>query len=327
MRPGRSCPLHYRYAPSALAEHHERAAEILYVAGGLYGNVPALEALFNLVAGEPAPATIVFNGDFHWFDVDEASFRAIGAAVERHVALRGNVETELASDDGTAGCGCGYPDWVADEDVEHSNAIMERLRATARRRPAAHAALGRLPMYAVFSVAGIRVGVVHGDAHSLAGWDYAQEHLRTSAALERLRHDFAATRCRVIASSHTCLPVMAEVALAPSRAVLINNGAAGMPNFGNTRYGVVTRIAATPPAHVEPLYATRLEGVHIAALPLEYDHERWRALFLANWPAGTAAYQSYFRRIESGPQYAPAQAIRRDLADHAAAASREEIET
>lgn len=327
MNPGRVCPLHYRYAPSALANTREREAEILYVVGGLYGNVPALDALCDIVAGERNPSTIVFNGDFHWFDVDETSFATIGEAVQGHIALRGNVETELASDDATAGCGCGYPDWVADDDVARSNAILERLRATARRRPELRAGLGKLPMYDVFGVAGIRIGVVHGDAHSLAGWDYAQEHLRTRAAVERLQRDFVESRCRVIASSHTCLPVAADATLPHGRAVLVNNGAAGMPNFSDARYGVVTRIAAAAPGHIEPIYATRLEDLHIAALRLEYDHERWRAMFLANWPAGTAAHRSYFRRIEAGPPYTPAHAIRWSAAGRdSAAASREEIE-
>lgn len=52
--PGRSCPLHYRYHPSALAEIPEQSADTLYVVGGLYGNQPALAALTLLAAQEPS---------------------------------------------------------------------------------------------------------------------------------------------------------------------------------------------------------------------------------------------------------------------------------
>ena len=38
MEPGRSCPLHYRYAPQSLRRPPEIAADTLYVIGGLYGN-------------------------------------------------------------------------------------------------------------------------------------------------------------------------------------------------------------------------------------------------------------------------------------------------
>ena len=40
---GRMCPVDYRYAPSALARPAEFSAEILYVVGGLYGNLAALD--------------------------------------------------------------------------------------------------------------------------------------------------------------------------------------------------------------------------------------------------------------------------------------------
>ncbi len=43
--PGRVCPLRYRYAPGAIARADTRQARALYVVGGLYGNVPALDAI------------------------------------------------------------------------------------------------------------------------------------------------------------------------------------------------------------------------------------------------------------------------------------------
>jgi hypothetical protein len=51
-------------------------ADTLYVVGGLYGNPAALAAVLERAHQEPGgPATIVFNGDFHWLDVDPDDFR------------------------------------------------------------------------------------------------------------------------------------------------------------------------------------------------------------------------------------------------------------
>ena len=168
-RPGRSCPVGYRYGARALAAPAALRVDTLWVAGGLYGNVFALERLLELYRGEPGRKALVFNGDFHWFDVDAADFLRVNRSVLEHCATRGNVETELASPAEGAGCGCGYPDWVGDEDVARSNRIIERLRQTARVVPGAAAALAALPMHLVAQVGGERVGVVHGDAESLAG--------------------------------------------------------------------------------------------------------------------------------------------------------------
>jgi len=115
--PGRTCPVSYRHAPSVFDREPEIVADTLYVVGGLYGNVEALRAIEMLARDEATPPVIVFNGDFHWFDVDGADFAAIDRGVMRHRALRGNVETELANDEGDAGCGCAYPDEVSDADV------------------------------------------------------------------------------------------------------------------------------------------------------------------------------------------------------------------
>jgi hypothetical protein len=42
LRPGRRCPAAYGYSPRTLAREAEFGAEVLYVIGGLYGNLPAL---------------------------------------------------------------------------------------------------------------------------------------------------------------------------------------------------------------------------------------------------------------------------------------------
>jgi hypothetical protein len=294
--PGRSCPRSYRYGAEALAACRAFETETLWVAGGLYGNRFALERLLDLFDAETGAKALVFNGDFHWFDCDAAEFGAIDAGTRAHLATRGNVETELADPGAQAGCGCAYPEWVDDAEVARSNRILERLRAAVQ--PQALAALGALPMYRVAEVAGTRVAIVHGDGEALAGWDFSQERLAgadgVAAAREALRH----AQARVFASSHTCLPVLRHCG---GDGVIVNNGAAGMPNFRGTRFGLATRISVRPRAGA--LYGARLGRVHVEAQPLAYDHARWLARFLELWPEGSDAHLSYYGRMVHGPAY------------------------
>ena len=310
VQPGRSCPLHYRYALEDFERRPAIAADTLYVVGGLYGNGPALDAVLDMAAAEPRPVVLAFNGDFNWFDADAQGFRRINDTVLSHVALRGNVETELAAEAGEFGCGCAYPEWVSDAEVERSNAIMARLRETACCHPELRRALGQLPMHAVAAVGGIRVALVHGDATSLAGWSYAQERLTDRGHRDAVAQHFGRAGVRVIASSHTCLPVAADFDTPHGRCILINNGAAGMPNFRGTRHGIITRIGVEPAGVTAPLYGTRLDTIHVEALPVHYDHEAWMASFLSCWPRGTPGYESYHRRLVSGPGSALEAAVR-----------------
>ncbi|HMA73227.1 MAG TPA: hypothetical protein VKP67_17350, partial [Xanthobacteraceae bacterium] len=159
---GRICPLDYLYDPAVFARRADFAAETLYVAGGLYGNLPAAQAIERLAVAERGDVAIVYNGDFHWFDASDDWFDAIERAVEPHRALRGNVETEMARAFGIgAGCGCAYPPAVADDVVVRSNRVLDELRTVACRAPAACARLAGLPMHIVAEVGGLRVGIVH----------------------------------------------------------------------------------------------------------------------------------------------------------------------
>lgn len=307
-RPGRSCPLAYRYSPASLARDPDVIADALYVVGGLYGNRPALASVLGMAAAEPAGALLVFNGDFNWFNVDHDGFESVNRTVLGHIALRGNVETELAADDPSAGCGCAYPDWVSDAEVERSNAIMERLRDASRAHPALRAALGDLPMNLVARVGAARVAIVHGDAESLAGWGFSQEALNEERKFERIGRWFGEAQVDIFASSHTCLPVLCEL---PGGRVVANNGAAGMPNFRATRHGVITRIGTTQAPGAGALYGVRAGNTYVEALPVHYDAERFEREFLSNWPAGSPAHASYHDRVMRGPNYEARQAIRR----------------
>ncbi|MFN7643746.1 MAG: hypothetical protein ACK5PW_11820 [Burkholderiales bacterium] len=67
--PGRVCPLRYRYGPQAIARADTREADTLYVVGGLYGNVPALDAIEAMARAEmradaPSPKRITHGPAF-----------------------------------------------------------------------------------------------------------------------------------------------------------------------------------------------------------------------------------------------------------------------
>jgi len=311
-RPGRSCPLAYRYGAASLAGPATMRSDTLWVVGGLYGNRFALERLLEHFAAERGDKALVFNGDFHWFDVDPEDFAAIERGVASHAATRGNVETELALPAADAGCGCGYPEWVGDAEVAHSNRIIERLRATAAALPEARARLTTLPMAFVAEVGGERVAIVHGDSDSLAGWDFSQERLGTAEGIARARSALARANVRLFASSHSCLPVLQAVTGSDGagrlRGAIVNNGAAGMPNFSGTRYGLATRISMTPSASA--LYATQLGPLSVEAIAIDFDAEAWTARFLKQWPEGSDGYASYFSRMVDGPCYRLEQALR-----------------
>lgn len=316
---GRSCPLHYRYAPSVFAgeaPEHLSDLDVLYVVGGLYGNEAALQRVIELFEQERGRARMVFNGDFHWFDADPATFTRIQKSVLRFDALRGNVETELSdqnadeSADGNHGCGCAYPDWVGDQVVERSNRIHKALRGCVT--PEQQRELRALPMWQRADVGPLRLGLVHGDAQSLAGWGFAQEHLRDAEHRAQVGRWFDEAGVHAFASTHTCLPVFQR--LAPGRDAqarwVFNNGATGMANFQGDAAGLITRIACAPFTGPERRFGVVERGVHIDAIAIEIDTAAWQRQFQLLWPEGSDAHASYFNRIQHGPAYQLQDAVR-----------------
>ncbi|GAP36752.1 hypothetical protein ISF6_2592 [Piscinibacter sakaiensis] len=315
--PGRRCPLHYRTRPAAFAVEapaHLQGLEVLYVVGGLYGNELALDRVLDLFDAERGRKRLVFNGDFHWFDVDPGRFARVQQAVLRHEALRGNVETELADPDAAAGagCGCAYPDWVGDGVVERSNRILERLRGATT--PDQRAALGALPMGLRADVGALRVGIVHGDPTSLAGWGFAQEHLREAAHRRRVAGWFDEAQVDAFACSHTCLPVFQAIAARPGGGPrwVLNNGAAGMPNVSGDLAGLLTRVSVRPFDGPARRFGTVAGGVHLDGLAIDFDPRAWMARFRRDWPPGSDAHVSYAERIARGPAYDAAEIVRAD---------------
>jgi diadenosine tetraphosphatase ApaH/serine/threonine PP2A family protein phosphatase len=307
--PGRSCPIRYRYGARALASASTRQAQTLYVVGGLYGNLQALDTVEALAACETGPVTVCFNGDFNWFNVDDTSFEAINQRVLVHHAIAGNVEAELLVDSDESGCGCAYPDHVEMSVVERSNRIHARLKTTAARHPAIQAQLAALPLFARYRVGDCRVAVVHGDADSLAGWRFDIDVLSDPAHEPPLLAAFEQAQVDVFASTHTCQPVLRQLVKHSQAPVVINNGAAGMPNLHGSLAGIITRIGIQPSPHA-PLYGTRTAGVHVDALAVDYDHSFFERAFLANWPPHSDAHTSYFKRIEGALNLKVTQVLR-----------------
>lgn len=307
--PGRACPLRYRYGPAAIADAPERSARTLYVIGGLYGNVPALDVVETMAQAESGPATLCFNGDFNWFNVDDENFAAVNRRVLQHAATLGNVEAEFGVHADDAGCGCAYPAAVSADIVDRSNRIHARLKATAAGHPEVLSRLTALPMFARYRVGHCRIGVVHGDAESLAGWRFDVAALHEAEAQPWIASAFESARVDLFASTHTCLPAMRHFALDSGRSGwVVNNGAAGMPNFRGDLHGLCIRIGHCPSPHTA-LHEVTIAGTHVALLPVCYDVERWQALFLTQWPPGSPAWLSYFDRISRGPAFRPEQAL------------------
>ena len=291
MRAGRDCPLDYRLTGDAFAGEPLFDCDALYVVGGLYGNRQALAAIERRLAAEPG-ARLVFNGDAHWFDRDPEIFQQIEQGLSAHLALRGNVETELSrANDSGAGCGCAYPMTVDEAVVERSNAIQLELNKTVQGLPGMAERLASRPSTALVSVGGQRIAISHGDEQSLAGWSCSRESLSGPERQQQLDSWFGANSVQVLATSHTC----SAVALNLEHGALINNGAAGLPNFAGGRYGLLTRIATTP--HPAALYRCQRDGLYIEALPLNYDHTAFLTDFDRQWPAHSPAALSYRTRV------------------------------
>ena len=280
--------------------------DVLYVVGGLYGNPFALEAIDQLIADERARAAeagtadieiaTVFNGDMHWFDKTAENFALIEKAAAKYTLLIGNVEAELRRESPIGvGCGCAYPACVDDETVARSNKIHSMLFNELFDRPKLKELLQGRPSTTTVAVAGRKVGITHGDEHMVGGWNCSREELSKLERQQKLDAFLEVNGVTVFATTHTC----AAVAIELPHGVVINNGAAGLPNFAGQHFGLVTRIAETP--HPDALFGAQRNGLFVEAVPLRYDQDSFVKWFDELWPEGSPAEISYRRRIVSGP--------------------------
>ena len=328
------CPLSYRVVGELEAAPEEGPLASLWVAGGLYGNPEALRTLLSLVdedaelarplAGEGS-VKVLFNGDFHFFDRRPEDWASIDETIRGHrhaLVSLGNCEMEATRPTPGAGCGCAYPAYVADRVSVNADAIVAALAAAAGAAGAAAPSswLHDQPRTRRFSVGGAAVGVVHGDPRSLSGWSLAVEQMeppdealrRRLGGAERIPltplSDVVAwlrgARVDVLACAHTCLPYAQRL---PGGGVVVNNGAAGMPNFrrgtAGASGGLATRLSSAElPAHAGALYAVELpeRGLRVEAVAVPYDEEAFLRWFLERWPEGSPAHDSYFGRLRDG---------------------------
>ena len=305
---GRACPIDYLTPLRSFRRPSDVFSDCLYVAGGLYGNIFALETIEER-ARKDTGALVVFNGDCHWFDCDLDLFCQIEARLAPYIALRGNVETEIARDsDIGAGCGCAYPAYVGQDVVDRSNRILIRLAAMLADRHEIKARLRTRATSLIAEIAGTRIGIVHGDASSLAGWSFDMAPLDDPALHSERQHVVAETGLSIFASSHTCTAAMRAYG-DENGLVIANNGGAGVPNFAGHRFGLITRIATTP-AGDDALYGVKRHGLYIEALPVPYDHTAFLAQFDHLWPPGSEAAIGYRQRLVDGLNHSFATASR-----------------
>ncbi len=300
---GRFCPVDYYFDEEEFTKPPLFSCETLYAAGGMYGNPFAFEALARLANEEPE-AKIVLNGDMHWFDRAPEDFAENERRAERWLCLLGNVEAELRrGGDSGAGCGCAYPPCVDDAAVARANEIHAVLKKTAAKLPETLQKLRGRDAAAVIEVNGAHVGITHGDERSLGGWMCSLENLQNPDRREELTRWMSDAGLSVLATTHTC----AAAAFARGAHAVINNGAAGMPNFRGMLCGLVTRISPRPDARA--LYRASAGGLFVEAVPLRYDAEKFLQWFDKNWPAGSPASISYRERIRCGPETGVSNAL------------------
>ncbi|MBZ2169672.1 hypothetical protein [Marinobacter sp. F4216] len=311
MTEGRSCPLAYRYRPEDLCKEPEPAeADVLYIVGGLYGNPLALDEIERMAWFEEQQGRrirLVFNGDFNWFNAEDALFRDINTRVLQHTVSLGNVEYELANPSDGAGCGCAYPDFVDQGVVNRSNRIMDRLQAVASRHSDLQEKLSDLPRYRCLFFGGLKVLVLHGDPESLAGWGLAHESFsgaNTASDSGVVEQWLAATGADVIACTHTCLPVLWGGQVDGRDRVVVNNGSAGMGNLKADARGLVTRIALAGPEYPgtpdDTLIEASLGAVCVSLQPVAFESDAWLQQFDRIWPDGSDAAVSYRQRLVQG---------------------------
>lgn len=297
-----TCPLAYRYGAKSIKKLEAVETHTLYVVGGLYGNPHALNSIKQLFNTEINGARLCFNGDFHWFNIAPNQFQLIQQEVMQHDAICGNVEYELGAENYSGGCGCSYPDSVSPEIVQRSDAIHRRLSETARDFPEATRYFSQLSMVKKYCVDGTTVAVIHGDADSLAGWNFDASMIDTDAVRSWTQQAFTLAEVDVFASSHTGSALMRRFNVYEKDKLVVNNGSAGAPNFTNAVHGVITRISSNR-YQGKSLASERIGETWIEALPVLYNQNAWLHDFLTQWPENSDAYASYWPKITLGPNY------------------------
>ncbi|NLK66401.1 MAG: calcineurin phosphoesterase [Campylobacteraceae bacterium] len=275
-----SCDISYKVEFSDSAEIK---CDEIWIAGGVYGNIFAIEKL-NELAGD---STIVYNGDLHWFDANPAYFNQVEELTKNSIKLNGNVELELARESDKFGCGCNYPEWEEEIVVKNAELIHQRLKSMD-----ADFSIFKDRGTALFAeVLGLKVAITHGDEKMLNGWGFDHEVLAKDERIDEIKEWFFKTKFDIIATTHTCKAAVMKL----GNNAFINNGSTGMPNFSEFITGLVTRIGKEP--HKNALYSTKIKDAYVELVMLRYDRKKFLNYLDEIWEEGSPAQISYRERI------------------------------
>lgn len=147
-----NCDLSYKVD---FAKNPELITDELWIAGGIYGNIYAIEKLNEMANGKD----IVYNGDLHWFDANENCFFKVENLTKNSIKLNGNVELELARKDDEFGCGCNYPEREEEIIVKNAEIIHQRLKNI----KADFSIFNKRKTTLFANVCGLNVAITHGD--------------------------------------------------------------------------------------------------------------------------------------------------------------------
>ena len=205
-------PEYVTHVPDLANTTQDVPCDVLYVVGGLYGNVAALEALEAGVRCEAEAGLRVedcCNGDFNFFNATTETWARVNDGVRRlGRATAGNVERETLNSEST-GCGCAYPEYVDAQFADRAAIIVDELRHV-NSDPDIATWLAALPLYRTYVVRGTRVVCVHGDPACANGWALAAEHLPGGSRPEYATDDalvegwFETANADVFASAKGC---------------------------------------------------------------------------------------------------------------------------
>ncbi|MEI0560020.1 hypothetical protein R4L22_00380 [Brachyspira pilosicoli] len=298
------CPSDYALDKDSFKKVININNSTLYIVGGLYGNIESLKEINKMIENEKdKDILLIFNGDMHWFDKSADDFKKIEDMSENSQKLLGNVEKELFREGDYNGCGCSYPSYVSDDIVNRSNIIHKELKKVMDILPKYKNILSGRKKNITVEMMGQKIAITHGDEKSLSGWECSNESLERYERQNELDNWFIENDIDILASTHTCFPAAVKL----KNGIVINNGAAGMPNFKGKLYGLITRISNS--VNENAVYRDRINNLYAEAVPVRYDNDRFLKWFDNLWPLGSEASVSYRDRIINGTEYGIEKAV------------------
>ena len=295
MEKGRNCSLEYILQKDWTKKIKEIEEEVIYIVGGLYGNSYALEIINKMAQNENEK--VIFNGDMHWFDVDKEDFLKVEKLSKGSIKLLGNVEFELLNNTSFLGCGCNYPEDVSDGVVERSNIIHNMMKENIKGDQILNDIKKRSKIL-VLDFFGKKIAITHGDEKSMSGWECSIDNLKLESRKKELDNWFKENDIDILATTHTCLPVVYE----NGRNIVINNGAAGMANIQTETFGLFTRIAKSK--HEKAIISREIGELFVELVKVDFDIEKFKLWFERIWSEGSPASISYKNRIINGTSLA-----------------------